>query len=85
MSPEPLPTRVALLEQQSRSTAATVNEIKTTVEEIRDLLAERRGSERVMSNMRHLITVIVSGSIAGLISLATTWPPPTAGCTSLGR
>jgi hypothetical protein len=72
MAPDPLPSRVAVLEERTARIDRTVSSIDSKVDALRDLIAERRGSERAATTLRHIITIVISG-IGVLISVFASW------------
>ncbi len=66
---KPIPVRVAILEERDRVNATTIQSMDGKLDEILLQLANRQGREGVIKNINNIITVIISGSVAGLITM----------------
>lgn len=76
MSPTPIPTRVALLEERATRVDVAFTSMDEKLDEIRITLARRAERDVVYDKISHALTVIVSASIAAIVTyLPKLWTP----------
>lgn len=62
-----------MLEERTKRIDERGEKMALTLEEIRLMLAQKRGAENALANMRNLVTVLISTAITGVGVLVQWW------------